>query len=209
MRAAMKNPLNYQMTEYDCGPTTLMNAISYLFDRERISPDILKNIMMYCLDSYNGKGEAYKRGTSDTAMWFIANWLNQFGRVRKFPVECKVVSGPNVRINANSEVMYCLQQKGVVIAKVMLENWHYVLLTDADEDFVYLFDPYFRKRRYSTAGIEKIEGFSQKMNCRVRREFMNRISRYHYSLGPYDLRAAILMYNKETRLTADTIEYII
>ena len=36
----MKNLLIYQSTEYDCGPTTLTNAIRYLFDREEIYPDI-------------------------------------------------------------------------------------------------------------------------------------------------------------------------
>ena len=41
----MKNLLIYQSTEYDCGPTTLTNAIRYLFDREEIYPDIVKYIM--------------------------------------------------------------------------------------------------------------------------------------------------------------------
>ena len=40
----MKNLLIYQSTEYDCGPTTLTNAIRYLFDREEIYPDIVKYI---------------------------------------------------------------------------------------------------------------------------------------------------------------------
>ena len=60
----MKNLLIYQSTEYDCGPTTLTNAIRYLFDREEIYPDIVKYIMLYCLDSYNEAGEVGKRGTS-------------------------------------------------------------------------------------------------------------------------------------------------
>ena len=34
----MKNPLRYQMTEYDCGPTSMLNAMSYLFPREAIPP---------------------------------------------------------------------------------------------------------------------------------------------------------------------------
>jgi len=42
----MKNPLNYQTTEYDCGPTTLINAISYLFRREEIPPDVIKHIVL-------------------------------------------------------------------------------------------------------------------------------------------------------------------
>lgn len=34
----MKNPLHYQLSEYDCGPTSMMNAIAYLFEREEIPP---------------------------------------------------------------------------------------------------------------------------------------------------------------------------
>ena len=35
----MNNPLRYQMTEYDCGPTSMLNAISYLFPRDEIPPE--------------------------------------------------------------------------------------------------------------------------------------------------------------------------
>ena len=30
----MKNPLHYQFSEYDCGPTSMQNAISFLFERK-------------------------------------------------------------------------------------------------------------------------------------------------------------------------------
>ena len=36
----MDNPLRYQMTEYACGPTSMLNAVSYLFQREEIPPEI-------------------------------------------------------------------------------------------------------------------------------------------------------------------------
>ena len=52
----MKTPLHYQMTEYDCGPITVMNAIIYLFEREQIPPDLIRNIMLYCLDGYGAEG---------------------------------------------------------------------------------------------------------------------------------------------------------
>ena len=89
----MKNLLNYQSSEYDCGPVSLTNAIRYLFDREVIYPDIIKYIMLYCLDSYNENGEIGKRGTSASAMLFLSNWLNQFGQVKNFPVACEFLSG--------------------------------------------------------------------------------------------------------------------
>ena len=31
----MKNPLHYQLSEYDCGPTSMMNAIAYLLKKSR------------------------------------------------------------------------------------------------------------------------------------------------------------------------------
>lgn len=58
----MKSPLRYQMSEYDCGPTTMLNGISYLFPRESISPEIIRNIMLYSLDSYGGEGIMGKAG---------------------------------------------------------------------------------------------------------------------------------------------------
>lgn len=57
----MKNLLIYQSTEYVCGPTTLTNAIAISLTREEIYPDIVKYIMLYCLDSYNEAGEVGKR----------------------------------------------------------------------------------------------------------------------------------------------------
>lgn len=38
----MNNPLRYQMTEYDCGPTSMLNAVSYLFRRDEIPPEIIR-----------------------------------------------------------------------------------------------------------------------------------------------------------------------
>ena len=32
----MKVPLRYQNTEYDCGTTSFVNALAYLFDREEV-----------------------------------------------------------------------------------------------------------------------------------------------------------------------------
>ena len=56
----MHNPLRYQISSYDCGPTSLLNAISYLFPREEIPAEIIRNIMFYSLDCY-GPGELDKR----------------------------------------------------------------------------------------------------------------------------------------------------
>lgn len=81
----MKNPLHYQLSEYDCGPTSMLNAVSYLFERDEVPPEIIRNIMLYCLDCYSTEGVAGKNGTSRMAMMFLSNWLNGFGQIGQLP----------------------------------------------------------------------------------------------------------------------------
>ena len=87
----MKNYLNYQSSEYDCGSVSITNGIRYLFDREEISPDILKCIMLYTMDTYNEQGQPCRHGTSAAAMRFVGSWLNQLAAVRSFPRTAKSV----------------------------------------------------------------------------------------------------------------------
>ena len=46
----MKVPLRYQNTEYDCGTTTFINALAYLYDREEFPVSLLKAIYRFTLD---------------------------------------------------------------------------------------------------------------------------------------------------------------
>ena len=46
----MKNPLRFQVTEYDCGTVALQNALSYLFEREELPAALVKAIHKYTLD---------------------------------------------------------------------------------------------------------------------------------------------------------------
>ena len=52
----MKNPLHYQLTEYDCGPTSMLNALAYLFEREQIPPEIVRETMLFCMDRHGRDG---------------------------------------------------------------------------------------------------------------------------------------------------------
>ena len=156
----MKNKLSYQTSEYDCGPTTLLNAFRYLFEREEILPEIIKSISLYTLDLYNTEGEYGKSGTSRMAMMFLANWFNHFGQTMKFPIHTEILIDDKVHINQNSKIIECLQQKGCVIVCVWLGLCkHYVLLTDVDAEYVYLFDPYEWDEPIDGDVIKKVEEF--------------------------------------------------
>ena len=92
----MKNPLHYQLSEYDCGPTSMMNAIAYLFEREEIPPEAVRNMMLYCLDCHSKEGIPGKRGTSRAAMMFLSNWLNEYG--------CLLYTSPSPRDRTRSRM---------------------------------------------------------------------------------------------------------
>lgn len=100
----MNNPLRYQMTEYDCGPTSMLNAVSYLFQREEIPPEIVRSIMLYCLDCFGADGACGKCGTSCTAMMFLSNWINSFGQTGHLPISSQHLSGREVNFSQNGQL---------------------------------------------------------------------------------------------------------
>lgn len=206
----MKSPLNYQITEYDCGPTTLLNAVSFLFRREEIPPDIIKHITLYTLDAYNDKGEFGKNGTSRMAMMFLSEWLNQFGKAKHFPVHSEFLAREEVFIAQNSRLVVALQQGGAVVVRVRHGNWHYVLLTGADDRFIYLFDPYYRKQPFQRKDLGLITDKPYSHNRRVSYAALNSAGRGAYALGPKETREATILFNRDTQKTpAGTIEYFI
>ena len=89
----MNNPLRSQLTEYDCGPTCMLHAVSYLFPRDDIPPEIVRSIMLYCLDCFDEDGTSGKCGTSCTAMMFLSNWINGYGQTDHLPISSKYLSG--------------------------------------------------------------------------------------------------------------------
>ena len=145
----MKIPLRYQMSEYDCGPTALLNAVSYLFPRQEVPPEIIRSVMLYTLDCYGMDGAPCKAGTSRMAMMYLANWLEGFSRATQFPLTCQYLAGRAVHIGTHSHINDALVRGGVAVVRLFYEVEHYALLTGTSKDHIYLFDPYTISRRQS------------------------------------------------------------
>lgn len=206
----MKNPLHYQLTEYDCGPTSMLNAVSYLFPREEIPPEIVRNIMLYCLDCYGADGVSGKNGTSCAAMMFLSNWLDGFRQTGRLPISSRYLCGQSVDFGQNSKLRDALCRGGAAVVRVEFDGWHYVLLTGLDGDRVRMFDPYYRAEPFAGEEIELVDGQPDRCNRLVPIRYLERETRTVYALGPAETREAVLLFNRQTELTEDkTIEYII
>lgn len=205
----MENPLRYQMTEYDCGPTSMLNAVSYLFHREEIPPELLRSVMLYCLDCFGADGASGKRGTSCMAMMFLSSWLNGFGQAGHLPVSSQYLSGKQVSFSQNGRLRDALHRNGAAVARVDFEGWHYVLLTGIKEDWVYFFDPYYRTESFIDPGLRMDEDHPAAYNRIVPTRYFE-ASEGVYALGPAEGREAILLFNERTKLTEEkTVEYVI
>lgn len=209
----MHNPLRYQISSYDCGPTSLLNAISYLFPREEIPAEIIRNIMLYSLDCYGPGGTPGKAGTSRMAMRFLANWLDGFGKATPLPLSSRYLSGQAVRLSQESLINDALYRGGAAVVRLFYDVEHYVLLTGVRDDKVLMFDPWYlpgNDQQMSAAQVEVTLSHEDAYNRIVPRELFNREVKELYALGPVDTREAVLLFNEQTEKTAAaTIEYFI
>ncbi|WP_040637036.1 hypothetical protein [Mitsuokella sp. oral taxon 131] len=209
----MKNPLHYQLSKYDCGPTAMLNAMSFLFEREEIPPEIVRNIQLYSLDCYSKNGEPCRAGTSRMAMMFLSNWLDGFGRATRFPLSSQYLSGKAVRIGDESLINDALVRGGVAVVRLFYGVEHYVLLTGLSETYIRMFDPWFLPEgtsEFSATDIEVTLAHPNAYNRSVPIACLNREETTPYALGCMEDREAVLLFNENTKKTAqNTIEYFI
>lgn len=206
----MKNPLHYQLSDYDCGPTSVLNAISYLFSREEITPEIIRNIMLYCLDCYSAEGIPGKSGTSHAAMMFLSHWLNRYGEIGQISISSKFLSGKSVFLGLESYINDALKRKGVAVVRLFYDEPHYVLLTGIQNKNVLMFDPYYREEEFEQRDIIVTNDQPFWYNRVVPKKYFNKESLDLYAFGPEQEREALLIFNEKTELTSEkTIEYFI
>lgn len=142
----MKIPLRYQNTEYDCGTTSFVNALAYLYDREDVPVELIKAIYRYTLDVESEDGVVGKGGTSRKHAELLARYFVKYANENDdFKINCKVLSKEDVNLD---EMKKTVDNNGVIIARCFQDVEHYVLITKIDENFAYIFDPYYLEEDY-------------------------------------------------------------
>ena len=122
----MRVPFRFQASEYDCVPTTLLNALNYLCDRESVPPIAIQRIFMYCLDTVTSR-QGLGHGTSGYAVKLFANWLNEY-QTKNFRIDARYISGREVHLSQNNLIAQTLNNNGAVALRVKStgRQWHYI-----------------------------------------------------------------------------------
>lgn len=141
----MKVPLRYQNTEYDCGTTSFVNALAYLYDREEIPVSLIKMIYQYTLDVEDEFGIRGAGGTSRNNAEMLARKFVSYSNSQDFNIKCEILTGEDVTLE---NMKKCIDKEGVIVARCMQEVEHYVIITKIDDTFAYIFDPYYLEEDY-------------------------------------------------------------
>ena len=142
----MKIPLRYQNTEYDCGTTSFINALAYLYDREDVPVELIKAVYKYTLDVESEDGIIGKGGTSREHAELLARYFVKYASNNEhFNINCTILSKDKVNL---SNMKKTVDNNGVIIARCWQDVEHYVLITKIDDNFAYIFDPYYLEEDY-------------------------------------------------------------
>lgn len=194
----MKTPFRLQASEYDCVPTTALNALSYLYHRNEIPPLAIQRIFMYCLDSVSSK-QNLGHGTTPYAVQLFGNWLNEFQK-GKFRNESTYLTGAKVSLGKNNALARTLNQgqRGVAMIRVKGDRstWHYILGIGFEGDWLHAFDPYPRPRKKVPPNSYEFTKTAkdQEPNLRIHRDWLDTLSNKEpYRLGSQNEREALLL----------------
>lgn len=188
----MKVPLRFQITEYDCGTTSLINALAYLFDREEVPVSLLRAIYKYTLDAEGENGVIGEAGTSRNAVEKLSHWITRYANNNNFNIICEVLEKEEV---TEKRIRMCLESDGCVLARCYMQVEHYVLITKMDDNFAYIFDPYYLEEDYyykdNQVAIVLNQNFTHNRVVKLNRLFNQ--SHQDFSLMEIDKREVVLI----------------
>lgn len=190
-------PFHYQVSEYDCVPTALINAVSYLFQRKEIPPMVIQHIYLYCLDTVSRNARFGIGGTSKYAVRLLGHWLSSY-KMKKFSVATEFLDREDVTLKKGCPIDTCLKEDGVVLCNMLLtpREEHYIMIMSIDDEWVYCFDSY---RRMSVRGmrgmvqvLDSADGRSP--NLKIKREWLEQTKIGRFCFGPFPLRESLLIW---------------
>lgn len=189
----MKSPLRYQVTQYDCGPTTMTNAILYLFEREEIPPDLVRHIGLCTLDSYDRNGHCGMCGTTGAAIRYFGTWLNELRFAGLLPTESLYLEKEEVRFGSGSRLSESLRAGAAIVLHVFHDVGHYILITAEQQDRLLAFDPYYRGNEVQREGVIPVFDSPFSHNILIPRDIINDTCRGFYSMGEVETREALII----------------
>ncbi|WP_130836434.1 hypothetical protein [Lachnoclostridium sp. Marseille-P6806] len=195
----MKTPLQYQITEFDCGRASLINALLFLLDREGIRPEALHLIERATLDNVDENCKFGYCGSSEAGFRYFANRMHHYHEQTAFPVDCLFISGRDVSMREGSLLRDALLQGCVAVSCLLNEgDLHYALLNgictdDSGDAVVNMFDPYYEAPECFLDRRVQVIGDDPFVNRKVRFDVFDDEDAQNYNFAGYEEKFALLL----------------
>lgn len=191
----MKIPLRFQVTEFDCGTVSLLNAFSYLYERDEIPALLIKTIYKYTLDTNDDEGHIGEGGTSKEAITKLIDWIMDYTKDSELNIVCKKLEKESVTLDAFRN---CLNKRGCILLRCFMGGEHYVLVTKLSKKYVYLFDPYYldKDAYMNDKNIKIILNKPFTYNRKVNIKRLLEETENDLAMGSIKNRECVLMYKK-------------
>lgn len=154
--------MNYreQITEFDCGPTAFINALIYLFKRNEIPAEVIRQVYKYTLNDP-------KIGTTFGAMNRLVEWLNSY-KSNIFSLNVLVKKRNDVLFEDNRLTEIGKSSCGILRVYFGQGYWHFINVFYKKGDYLYCFDPYPRNgEKFNNKNREWLDR-SQKDGCNLK-----------------------------------------
>ena len=193
----MKVPLRYQISECDCCPTSILNGMSFLLERQEILPEVVKSIYHFSMDNFGTAGNRIG-GTTHAALRYMTDWIERFGKTGRLKLTASYISEKEVNTDPDGMLLRTIRDGGVAVARIDLDGWHYILFTGMDEENFYIFDPYILDEPFPVPNVRVIRDHEREYNRIVPKESFATEDVHPYSFGPYETREAMLLKRRES-----------
>lgn len=200
----MKNPLMSQLTERSCGATAIFNCVSFLFEREEMPTAFLKIMASYSVSCYDDLGLPTNKEFCDNILFFTSSWLHDYSKERRIPLIADYLTGSDVNLLS---IRNCLSDGGCVCLKTFRQGKHFVTVTNMDNEYMYIFDPYFQQptlnKNINNISVVNVENLTY--NRKIRLGYFISTKNIELCLGPEDDREAVLFYRNNAMLEREFV----
>ena len=188
----MKIPLKYQVTEFDCAPTSFINALIFLFEREELPAYLITSIYANTLDRPDRNGNIGHFGTSKKATKELCKTINEYANEKNFNINCFYSNGESTI----EDFINCIKESGVILIRIYQTYEHYVLITNIKNKKAYIFDPYYNGKNFKVedAAINFIMNKPFNYNVVVDLERLFEESKRDFSMGMKNKRESVYIY---------------
>lgn len=190
-------PLQHQISEYDCVPTAIINAVACLFERHEVPPMVVRHIYSYSLDTVSPGAKLGRAGTSKLAIRVLGQWLGAY-RSGRFAVDTEYLDGASVGLSPAGRIRACVEDGGVALLNIRLSKGeeHFVTALASADGWMQCFDPYYRTSlRGLRDRVRHLDSDGRSPNLEIRLDWLDgEESDRRFCLGPRPEREALLMW---------------